>query len=63
MLFNIPYIADWTKIGQLRQLLVDQNNTRENLRRIGFDYTVGNKVLLKKDGILRKAEDKMSALM
>ena len=58
MLFDIPYIADWTKIGQRRQLLVDQNNARENLRRIDFDYTVGNKVLLKKDGILRKAEDK-----
>ena len=25
MLFEIPYIADQTKIGQRRQLLVDQN--------------------------------------
>ena len=58
MLFNIPYIADWITIGQRRQLLVDQNNARENRRRIDFDYTVGNKVLLKKDGILRKAVDK-----
>ena len=58
MLFNNPYIAVWTIIGQPRELLVDQNNTRENLKRIDFDYTVGNKMLLKNYGILRKAEDK-----
>ena len=37
MLFDIPYIADWTTFGQRRQLLVDQNNSRENLRCIDFD--------------------------
>ena len=58
VLFDIPYIADWRIIGQRRQLLVAQNNARENLKRIDFDYTVGNKVLLKKDGILCKAEDR-----
>ena len=58
MLFDIPYIADWTAIGQRRQLLVDQSNAQENARRIDFDYAVGQKVLLKKDGILRKAEVK-----
>ncbi len=58
MLFDIPYIADWTAIGQRRQLLVDQSNSRENARQIDFDYAVGQKVLLKKDGILRKAEVK-----
>ena len=26
MLFDIPYIADWTAIGQQQQRLVDQNN-------------------------------------
>ena len=60
MMFDIPYIADWTDIGKRRQALVDQNNARENKRRIDFDYAVGQKVLLKKDGILRKAEDKHS---
>ena len=58
MLFDIPYIADWTAIGNRRQASVDQMNTRENSRRVDFDYAVGQKVLLKKDGILRKAEDK-----
>ena len=29
MMFDIPYIADWTNIGKRRQALVDQNNARE----------------------------------
>ena len=58
MLFDIPFLADWTKIGRRRQVLVDRGNKRENKRRVDFDYTVGQKVLLIKDGILRKAEDK-----
>ena len=47
MMFDIPYIADWTDIGKRRQALVDQNNAIENKRRIDFDYAVGQKVLLK----------------
>jgi len=56
MLFDIPYLADWTAIGQRRQKLVDQNNVRENKNRVDFDYRTGQKVLLRKEGILRKAE-------
>jgi len=58
MLFDIPFLADWTKIGRRRQALVDRDNRRENKRRIDFDYAVGHKVLLIQDGINRKAEDK-----
>ena len=57
MLSEIPYISDWNNIGQRRELLVDQNNARKDLKRIDFDYTVGNTELLEKDGIIRKAED------
>ena len=48
MLFDISYIADWTAIGQRRQLLVDQSNARENARRIDFDYAVGQRSYLRK---------------
>ena len=58
MLFDIPYLADWKAIGQRRQELVNRDNAKENARRIDFDYAVGQKVFLRKDGILRKAEDK-----
>jgi hypothetical protein len=58
MLFNIPYIADWKKIGQHRQLLTDRNTARENEGRIDYDYQVGQKVLIRNNGILRKAESR-----
>ena len=60
MLFNIPYIADWTKIGQRRQTLVNMDADRHNKKRIDYDYAVGDKVLLFNDGIHRKLEDKYS---
>jgi hypothetical protein len=56
MMFDIPYVADWIAIGRRRQQLVDHNNARENARRIDYDYRVGQKVLLTRDGTLRKSE-------
>jgi hypothetical protein len=56
MLFEIPFIADWQKIGGRRQRLTDLNNARENKGRINYDYKLGQKVLLRKEGILRNAE-------
>jgi hypothetical protein len=60
MLFDIPFIADWNRIGDYRQSLTDRGNTRENQRCIDYDYKVGDKVLIAKDGILRKAESKFN---
>jgi hypothetical protein len=56
MLFDIPFIADWQKIGEHRQRLTDLNNAHENKGRIDYDYKVGQKVLLRKEGIIRNAE-------
>jgi hypothetical protein len=57
MLFDIPFIADWHKIGEhTRQQLTDLNNACENKGRIDYDYKVGQKVLVWKEGILRKSE-------
>jgi len=56
MLFDIPFVADWHKIGDYRQRQTDRNNIRENNKRVDYDYKVGDKVLIHKDGILRKAE-------
>ena len=60
MLFDIPYLADWTEIGVRKQALVDRDNARENSRRMDHDYTVGDKVLLIESGINRKAANKNS---
>ena len=46
MLFDIPFIADWKKTGEHRQLLTDRNTARENEGRIDYDYQVGQKVLI-----------------
>ncbi len=56
MLFDIPFIADWRKIGDWWQLLTDCGNQQENAKRIDYDYKVGDKELVINEGILRKAE-------
>ena len=58
MLFDIPFIADWNKIGDYRQRQTDRNTARENKTRVDWDYKVGDKVLVHKDGILRKTESR-----
>ncbi len=56
MLFDVPFIADWKHIGEFRQSMTDRNNDNENKKRVDYDYKVGNKIIICKDGILRKAE-------
>jgi hypothetical protein len=58
MLFDIPFLADWNKIGEYRQHQTDRNTARENKSRVDWDYKVGKKVLIHKDGVLRKGETK-----
>jgi hypothetical protein len=56
MLFDIPFIADWKKIGEHRQRLTDLNTAHENKGRIDYDYKVGQKILVRNEGILHKAQ-------
>ncbi len=56
MLFNIPFTADWKQIGEYRLHQTDRSNKRENCSRVDYDYKVGDKILIRKDGILRKAK-------
>jgi hypothetical protein len=56
MLFHIPFLADWKQIGEHSQRQTDLGNERENKTRVDYDYKVCEKVLIYKDGILRKAE-------
>jgi hypothetical protein len=48
-------MADWRKIGEQRQSLIDCGNQRENAKHIDYDYKVGDKVLVINKGILCKA--------
>jgi hypothetical protein len=56
MLFDIPFMADWHKIGEQWQLLTNRGNQRENVKQIDCGYKVSDKVLVINEGILRKAE-------
>jgi hypothetical protein len=56
MLFDIPFLADWNKIGEYRQRQTDQNTEQENCSCRDWDYKIGDQVLLLKDVILRKGE-------
>ena len=56
MFFDIPFKAAWKQIGDYRLQQTDRSNKRENSSHVDYDYKVGDKVLIRKDGILRKAE-------
>jgi hypothetical protein len=56
MLIDIPFVADWRKIGEWRRPLTDHGNPQENAKQINYDYKVRDKVLVINKGILRKAE-------
>eukprot|EP00804_Cyclotella_cryptica_P000594 CCRYP_009980-RA/>CCRYP_009980-RA protein AED:0.70 eAED:0.70 QI:0/-1/0/1/-1/1/1/0/176 len=56
MLFDVPFIADWSKIGEQRQKQTDKNTGQENDTNVDWDYQLRDKVLLDKDGIFRKTE-------
>ena len=51
MLFDIPFLTDWNKIGEHGQHQTDLNTEHENHSRRDWDYQVSDKVLLRKDGI------------
>jgi hypothetical protein len=42
MLFDIPFVADWHKIGGQRQSLTNCGNQRKNAAHIDYDYKVGD---------------------
>ncbi len=58
MLLDVPFLAVWKKHGEYRQRQTDHDNKPVNKTRVDFDYKVGDKVLIRKDSILRKAESR-----
>jgi hypothetical protein len=56
ILFDIPCVAEWRKIGECRQSLTDCGNQRKNAKCIDYDYKLGDKILVINEGILHKAE-------
>jgi hypothetical protein len=56
MLFDIPFIANWNKVGDYRQRQTDLSTERENRKRVDYDNKIGDKVLVIQDVILCKAQ-------
>jgi hypothetical protein len=56
MLLNIPFVADWHKIGERKQSLTDCGNQCKNAKHIDYDYKVRDEIQVINEGILRKAE-------
>ena len=54
MILPVAITANWGRIKERRQEEINRNNARENRGRVPHEYHVGDKVLLKKEGILRK---------
>jgi hypothetical protein len=57
MLVDIPFIADWKKIGEHRQP-TDRNTNRENESQIDYDNKVVKKYSYRTIVFLRKAESR-----
>ncbi len=63
MLFNIPFVAGWNKIGDYMQRQTDLNTARKKSKQVDYAYKVGDKVLMTQEGILCKAEKKPWTIM
>ena len=46
-ILNIKHVSDWKQIQQRKQLQINHNNKRENMRRNNHQYKVGDKILVK----------------
>ena len=47
-ILTIKHAADWGHIRQRKQLWINHNNKRENMRRNNQQYKVSNKFLVKR---------------
>ena len=46
-ILNIKHVANWEHIRQCKQLQINHNNKRKNMRRNNHQYKVGDKILVK----------------
>ena len=47
-ILNIKHVSDWDQIRQRKQLRINHNNKRENMRRNNHQYKIGDKILVKR---------------
>lgn len=54
MFLPIKFNVDWAELRMKRQAQMSKDNARENSKRVDYKFTIGDKVLLTKPGILNK---------
>ena len=57
MILPISFRADWTRISEKKKRRIDENNARENAKRIRHEYSPGDKILLESPTKVGKLED------
>ena len=60
MILNLPFIVDLNNMRMRRQRMVDKYNVRENMKRIDYNYEIGDLILIRKDTykILSKMDER-----
>ena len=48
-MLNLEFHADWATIRKRKQKRIDENNQRENAKRLAYTYNVGDKIMVKND--------------
>ena len=46
ILFDVPFLADWSKLGEYRQKQTDENTVKENSGCVDWEYQPSDKVLV-----------------
>ena len=46
ILFGIPFIADWDKIAENKQIIINKSNQAESKNHFENDYVITNRVLI-----------------
>ena len=56
MIFNMKVAIDWDLMQKNKEQQIIRDNIRENLKRIDYDYKVGDKVMVLQSGVVRKLD-------
>lgn len=46
-MFNVPFKASWDVIKQRKQKIINQNNEKENKKRLKYEYKINDRILIK----------------
>ena len=56
-MLNRSFSPDWDSIRAKKQKLINENNKKENQKRIPYEYKVGDKIMLKTESKTKYGED------